>query len=108
MAIGRPMPPKPGVEVKPWKGFPENGASFGLRARGKAAAISPTWECPMRRWGNGVPDSWNGGWTDCRTNRAGRPRAVTDDDVERVITLTLETAPRDANWSTRSRPSAAG
>ena len=35
--------------------------------------------------------------------RSGRPRAVTDDDVERVITLTLETAPRDAtHWSTRS------
>ena len=28
--------------------------------------------------------------------RSGRPRAVTDDDVERVITLTPETAPRDA------------
>ena len=25
--------------------------------------------------------------------RSGRPRAVTDDDVERVITLTLETTP---------------
>ena len=35
--------------------------------------------------------------------RSGRPRAVTDDDVERVITLTLETTPRDAtHWSTRS------
>ena len=28
--------------------------------------------------------------------RSGRPRAVTDDDVERVITLTLETTPKDA------------
>ena len=64
----------------------------------------------MRRWGNGVPDSWNGGWTDCRTNRgSGRPRAVTDDDVERVITLTLETAPRDAtHWSTRSMAQRSG
>ena len=35
--------------------------------------------------------------------RIGRPRGVTDDDVERVITLTLETTPRDAtHWSTRS------
>ena len=35
--------------------------------------------------------------------RSGRPRSVTDDDVERVITLTLETTPRDAtHWSTRS------
>ena len=35
--------------------------------------------------------------------RSGRPRSVTDDDVERVITLTLETTPKDAtHWSTRS------
>ena len=41
--------------------------------------------------------------------RSGRPRAVTDDDVERVITLTLETAPRDAtHWSTRSMAQRSG
>jgi transposase len=35
--------------------------------------------------------------------RPGRPRTVTDDQVEAVITRTLETAPRDAtHWSTRS------
>lgn len=35
--------------------------------------------------------------------RSGRPRSVTDADVERVITLTLETTPKDAtHWSTRS------
>lgn len=35
--------------------------------------------------------------------RSGRPRSVSDADVERVITLTLETKPKDAtHWSTRS------
>jgi transposase len=35
--------------------------------------------------------------------RPGRPRTVTDDQVEKLITTTLETAPRDAtHWSTRS------
>lgn len=35
--------------------------------------------------------------------RPGRPRTVTDDQVEAVITRTLQTAPRDAtHWSTRS------
>ena len=35
--------------------------------------------------------------------RSGRPRTVTDADVERVVTLTLETTPKDAtHWSTRS------
>jgi transposase len=35
--------------------------------------------------------------------RPGKPRTITDADVERVITKTLEEAPRDAtHWSTRS------
>jgi transposase len=35
--------------------------------------------------------------------RPGRPRTVTDEQVEAVITATLETTPRDAtHWSTRS------
>jgi transposase len=35
--------------------------------------------------------------------RPGAPRRITDDDVERVMRLTLETAPRDAtHWSTRA------
>src|SRR3954469_19663639 len=35
--------------------------------------------------------------------RSGRPRTVTDEQVEAVITRTLETTPKDAtHWSTRS------
>jgi transposase len=35
--------------------------------------------------------------------RPGRPRTITDDQVEEVVIKTLETAPRDAtHWSTRS------
>lgn len=35
--------------------------------------------------------------------RPGGPRSITDADVERVVTLTLETTPSDAtHWSTRS------
>ncbi|TKK75795.1 IS630 family transposase, partial [Herbidospora galbida] len=35
--------------------------------------------------------------------RPGRPRTITDADVEKVITTTLETTPKDAtHWSTRS------
>jgi len=41
--------------------------------------------------------------------RPGAPRAITDEDVERVITLTLESTPRDAtHWSTRSMAKASG
>jgi transposase len=41
--------------------------------------------------------------------RPGTPRKITDADVERVITLTLETTPRDAtHWSTRSMAERSG
>jgi len=41
--------------------------------------------------------------------RPGAPRAISDADVERIITLTLETTPTDAtHWSTRSMATRAG
>ncbi|RJQ89142.1 IS630 family transposase [Amycolatopsis panacis] len=41
--------------------------------------------------------------------RPGRPRVITDDQVEKVITKTLEESPgQDTHWSTRSMASAAG
>lgn len=41
--------------------------------------------------------------------RPGGPRSITDADVERVVTLTLETTPLDAtHWSTRSMAQRAG
>src|SRR3954454_8997073 len=41
--------------------------------------------------------------------RPGAPRAISDADVERVVTKTLETRPKDAtHWSTRGMAEAAG
>ena len=41
--------------------------------------------------------------------RPGAPRQISDADVERVVTMTLETTPRDAtHWSTRSMAAASG
>ena len=41
--------------------------------------------------------------------RPGRPRTISDSDVERVITKTLESMPKDAtHWSTRSMAKATG
>ena len=41
--------------------------------------------------------------------RPGKPRTITDEEVERVIVKTLEEAPRDAtHWSTRSMAEAVG
>ena len=94
---------------------PEDGASpgaagqddFGLR-RGseQSAGGGPTWECPTKRWESGGPGSWNGaGRVVGRTpQRSVRRRRIIDDDVDRVITLTLETIRqrRTTRWSARS------
>src|SRR3972149_5917747 len=41
--------------------------------------------------------------------RPGAPRQITDEHVERVVTMTLENTPRDAtHWSTRSMAKACG
>ncbi len=41
--------------------------------------------------------------------RPGAPRTIADEDVERVITMTLESVPKDAtHWSTRSMAKATG
>jgi transposase len=41
--------------------------------------------------------------------RPGKPRTISDDDVERVIVMTLEQTPPDAtHWSTRSMAKASG
>jgi transposase len=42
--------------------------------------------------------------------RLGRPRKISDEQVERVVTATLEQAPPggDAHWSTRSMARSAG
>lgn len=41
--------------------------------------------------------------------RPGAPRSITDEEVERVVTMTLESTPRDAtHWSTRSMAKATG
>jgi len=41
--------------------------------------------------------------------RPGAPRKIADDDVERIIAMTLESVPKDAtHWSTRSMSKASG
>ena len=60
------------------------------------------------KWRSG---SWNPGWKASATSRVpGRPRTVTDEHVEKVITTTLEQEPPngDTHWSTRSMARSAG
>lgn len=45
----------------------------------------------------------------CDEPRPGRPRTITDEQVERVVVTTLESKPADAtHWSTRSMAASAG
>ena len=124
MAIGRPMPPlilddTERETLERWVRRPKTAQALALRARmilacGLQVAATlpwlPTWMCPTKRWGSGVPrflERRLDGLSD--EPHSGRPRAVTDADVERVITLTLESTPRDAtHWSTRSMAQRSG
>ena len=81
-------------------------AEVGATNSGVARALRvsrPTVLTWRRRFAAGGPD----GLLD--EPRPGAPRTITDADVERVITLTLETPPPDAtHWSTRRLAAAAG
>ena len=117
MAIGRPMPPVTldGAEketLERWVRRPKTAQALALRARmilGCAEGRSNTAVAADLRVSDETVGKWRSRFLERRLDglsdepRSGRPRAVTDDDVERVITLTLETTPRDAtHWSTRS------
>jgi transposase len=61
----------------------------------------------VTKWRNRFAEHRLDGLTD--DPRPGRPRTVTDEQVEQVIVRTLESAPRDAtHWSTRSMAREAG
>ena len=123
MAIGRPMPPLILDEVERetlerWVRRPKTAQALALRARmilGCAEGRSNTTVGTHLGVSDETVGKWRSRFLERRLDglsdepRSGRPRAVTDDDVERVITLTLETAPRDAtHWSTRSMAQRSG
>ena len=123
MAIGRPMPPLilDDVEretLERWVRRPKTAQALALRARmilGCAEGRSNTTVGTDLGVSDETVGKWRSRFLERRLDglsdepRSGRPRAVTDDDVEQVITLTLEAAPRDAtHWSTRSMAQRSG
>ena len=123
MAIGRPMPPlilddTERETLERWVRRPKTAQGLALRARiilgctngrsniAVAAALEVSDET-VGKWRSRFLERRLDGLSD--EPRSGRPRAVTDEDVERVITLTLEFTPKDAtHWSTRSMARSSG
>ena len=101
-----------------WTRRPKTAQALALRARiilscaeGKSnTAVADELEITQATVGK-----WRRRFVDQRLDglldepRPGAPRSISDADVERVITLTLETTPSDAtHWSTRSMAARSG
>ena len=117
MRLGRPTPPLTLTDEEretlgQWARRPKTAQALAQRARmvlecskGKTntavAAELRVSQATVGKWRSRFLESRLDGLVD--EARPGRPRTVTDADVERVVTLTLETTPKDAtHWSTRS------
>ena len=95
-----------------WSRRPKSAQALALRARIVLAADTGLKNTEIaerlgiahssvRKWRNRFAELGLDGLTD--EPRPGRPRTVTDAQVEQVVVRTLETTPRDAtHWSTRS------
>lgn len=123
MAQGRPLPPLELTDeeeetLRAWARRRKTAQALALRSRIVL--------CCARGWSNldvaedlsvsrVTVGKWRSRFVRKRLNglldepRPGQPRKVTDDDVERVITLTLESTPKNAtHWSTRSMAERSG
>jgi transposase len=123
MRQGRPTPPmtlsaeERGL-LEAWARRPKTAQATALRARlilGCAAGKTNTAVARELRVAKQTVGKWRSRFLAKRLDglldepRPGAPRTVTDADVERVVTLTLESTPRDAtHWSTRSLARQAG
>jgi transposase len=101
-----------------WARRPKSAQALALRCRIVLAAADgePSKEIASRLGCNrGTVGRWRSRFAERGLDglhdepRPGKPRTVSDDDVERVIVKTLEERPADAtHWSTRSMAQAAG
>ena len=123
MRTGRPMPTltlsaEEREALERWARRPKTAQALARRAEvvlGAAAGKSNTVLAREVRWTNQTVGRWRARFRERRLDglldepRPGAPRRIGDSDVERVLTLTLETAPRDAtHWSTRAMAARAG
>jgi transposase len=117
MAIGRPIPQ---LELTAgeretlgrWSRRPKTAQALALRSRiilRCAEGANNTTVAAELGLANATVGKWRARFVSRRLDglldepRPGAPRKISDADVERVVALTLETAPEDAtHWSTRS------
>lgn len=117
MAIGRPIPPlilsaDERETLERWTRRGKTAQALAQRARvvlNCSEGKSNTAVARELRLTNQTVGKWRSRFLDRRLDglldepRPGAPRRITDAQVEEVVTLTLETTPRDAtHWSTRS------
>lgn len=123
MALGRPIPPleltdDERADLERWTRRAKTAQALALRARivlgcgtGKSnstvAANLGVAPQTVGKWRRRFLERRQDGLLD--EPRPGAPRKITDDQVEAVVTLTLETTPMDAtHWSTRSMAQRSG
>ncbi len=123
MRTGRPMltlsvSDEERQTLERWARRPKTAQALARRAEvvlGAAAGESNSVLAAKLRWTAQTVGVWRRRFLERRLDglldepRPGAPRRIGDQDVERVLTLTLETAPRDAtHWSTRAMAQRAG
>ncbi len=123
MTIGRPIPPlhlsdDERETLERWAGRRKTAQALAFRARlilaceggkknGDVAAVFRVTRPTVGKWRARFITHRLDGLLD--EPRPGAPRQITDREVERVITKTLESIPKDAtHWSTRSMAKASG
>jgi transposase len=104
--------------LRGWAGRRKTAQALALRSRivvravegGSVAAIAAELKvcaATVRKWWHRFGEAGADGLLD--EPRPGQPRKVTDAEIERVLTLTLESKPAAAtHWSTRTMAKAAG
>src|SRR5260370_691276 len=123
MRIGRPIPPLSLTDderetLKQWARRPKTGQALAQRARiilACAEGKTNTTVAARLRLTKQMVGKWRTRFLNKRLDglldepRPGTPRRLSDVEVERVLTMTLESTPKNAtHWSTRSLAATCG